>query len=282
MNINKLKIALIILTISFPLNFNFAQTLGLENSPSDNIKIDFRFEKTTFNNSNFDYSNFSGTYNLSLNIPISSKFNLKSTIPVEHIKYTSKSSYSSRDRKVDQTEIGNIFLGLQTNNEILNNRRTIFTFGVYLPTANDAISLHGLFGNYYSFQSFMPNSWGVYINVMHEKISEQGFGYSIEAGPNVVIPSKESYNNDAEIFLHYGLSLSYQINKIMANLEITGIAVISEDYDDFSDRFLNNLNFGIQWKGARVVPRIYHRIYLREYLRDMIDGVWGFGLSVAF
>lgn len=199
------KLILLILFI-FSLNI-YSQTLNLISSPQNKVQVDFSFDKTIYESSALNTSLLSGVYNLGINIPISSKLNILSSLPFARL------NYSRNGNELSENGIGNIFVGLQTNPIKLEGRKTIISFGLFLPTVKEGIEYVGIFNNFYNFQSFTQNSLGLYVNLMHEKTSDEGFSYSAELGPNISIPTRNS-NNSTEVFLHFGINLGYQINKI--------------------------------------------------------------------
>ena len=72
-----------------------------------------------------------------------------------------------------------------------------------------------------------------------------------------------------------------QISRLLLNLELLGVAIVSEDVEDFGDRFINILDFGAQWEETIVTPKIYYKIYLRKEFREFIDGVLGIGVNIS-
>jgi hypothetical protein len=272
MNIS-FKAFLFFITIFISLDFLSAQTLNLQNIPSDKMQFGFSFSKP-FYSDDFDVSTLSGAFELSGNIPVSSRLNIIGNFPFIN------TSYDFGNYKYERSGIGNIFIGIQTNPNTIDNGKSIFIFGLFLPTADEQAAFSGLDINFYDIQKYIPNSVGLYFNYAYHKIINEGLNYGFEAGPNLLIPT-EGENSETELFLHYGIHTGYQVNKLLLNVEFLGIAIISQDIDNFGDRLVHQLGFGAQWKEALITPKIFYRIYLREEMREIIDGVLGIGVSIS-
>jgi len=255
----------------------FSQTLNLQLIPTEKNQIGFSFEKQFYNNNN-NLSALSGIYQLYLDIPISNKFNIIGNIPFLNTSYEIDYGFGKYD--YDENGFGNIFVGMQTNPEIVNNRISIVTFGLFLPTGEKDVASGGFLTDYYYIQKYIPNSLGLYFNYAYHRSNENGINYGLEVGPNILVPT-EGETSETEVFLHYGFALGYQMEKIILNVEFTGIGIVTQAVDNFEDRLIHSLNFGGQWKGDVITPKIFYRIYLREELRDMIDGVLGVGINVS-
>ena len=258
-------------------NMISAQTLDLQIIPGNKMQYGFSFMKP-FISDDASRTILSGNYNLSLDIPISSKLNIISKIPFINTNYEydnifGKYSYSKNG-------LGNIFIGLQTNPLIMNDEKSVFTFGIYLPSASDKPPYDGALTDYYYFSSYIPNYFSFYFNYAFHKINAEGFSYGFELGPNLLIPTKKN-NSQTELFAHYGLLAGYQINKLQLNLEFVGVAIISEEIENFGDRFVNMVNIGAQWRESVVTPEVFYKIYLRSEIRHNINGILGIGVKIS-
>lgn len=272
-----LKTHLIYLLIFVLPNVLSAQTLNLQTIPSDKMQFGFKYDKA-FYSSEYNWSTLSGVYQLNVNIPISSKLNIIGDIPYIVTNYEIdigffRSSYS-------QNGFGNIFIGLQTKPELITNKKSIITFGVYLPTASEEESGYGLTEDRYYFPKYFPNSFSLYFNYAYHQINTVGLNYGLELGPDLLIPIKGN-NTNMGVFVHYGLILGYQINRILISSELVGFGILSEDVENFGDRFLNMVDIGAQWKDNNLIPRVFYKIYLKDTVRDYVDGVWGMGVIIS-
>ena len=83
-----------------------------------------------------------------------------------------------------------------------------------------------------------------------------------------------------ELFIHYGISGEFKLTNVTLSAELAELAIISEDIDDFEDRFTHSLAFGAQWIGSNIKPGIFYQIYLKEDFRDVVDGILGIKVDV--
>ncbi len=257
-----------------------AQTLDLQNIPNDKMQFGISYDKAFYSNEYSDYnmSALSGVYQINANIPISSKFNIIGDIPYVITNY--EINFVGFSQSFSENGIGNIFIGLQTNSKLVNNKKSIFTLGLYLPTCSKNGALWGLLADDYYFPKYYPNLFSMYFNYAYHKINTQGFNYGFELGPDLSIPTKSNYNK-TELYIHYGVIGGYQINKLLFNLEFLGYGIITEHVNNFGDRFINMVNIGAQWKGTTITPKIFYKIYLRNDIRHTVDGVLGLGATVS-
>ena len=272
-----LKINIIYFLMFGTLNILSAQTLDLQAIPNDKIQFGFNFNKA-FYTSNTDMSTLSGVYQLYVNVPVSSKLNIIADIP--YLNTSFDVNFGFGQLSYNENGFGNIFLGIQTKPKIMDERRSIFTFGLFLPTAAEQASVNGLFADYYSFSKYLPNTFNFYFNYAYHYLNTEGFNYGLELGPNLLIPT-ESSSYETELFAHYGIIAGYQINKLLLNLEVTGIVVISQEVDNFGDRFMHALSIGAQWRETTVTPKIFYKIYLRDDISKNVDGVLGIGVNIS-
>ena len=271
------RISMFLAVIFFAFNYLYAQTFDLQYIPKDEKQFGFSYNRAFYKNS-INFSTLSGVYQLYIDIPVSSKLNLIGNIP-----YISKSynvNFGFGEYSYSANGIGNIFIGLQSNQKSNDNGKDIITFGLYLPTGSEDASYNGTISDYYHMSKYIPNSIGIYFNYAFHKRNNDGFNYGLEIGPNVISPTKRN-SFTTEFFAHYGIITGYQVDQISLNLEFVGNVVISEDIEEFGDRFVNMLNFGAQWMGTAVTPRIYYKIYLRDEMRQMVDGVLGVGVNLS-
>lgn len=272
------KVKILFLVI-ISLRANTAQTINLQTVPSEKTQIGISFDKPSYGG-DVKTSTLTGIYQLFIDVPISSKFNLISNFPVINISTEYDLGYDGRKYKYEASGAGNIFIGLQTHPAAVENKRSIITFGLFLPTADEKVAFSGAFINYYDLQKYWPNSLGLYFNYAFQKTNDDGMGYALEFGPNLVIPT-EGEGATTEFFIHYGFDLGYQVDKLMMNVELLGTLFMSTEADKFEDRFNHSLSFGAHWKGTTFIPKIFYRVYLRKEMRDMIDGVLGVGITAS-
>ncbi|UCH98170.1 MAG: transporter [Candidatus Aminicenantes bacterium] len=248
-----------------------AQWFLLQDSPTDKTKLGFRYLRPDFKG-DVSLSFLSGVYDLSVSIPTGSRLNIVGVFP-----------FASMGVEGDESEsgIGNIYIGLQHRLKSTVEKGISLSLGVFLPTMSEdklAVCLIGIFTNYYEFQKYMPNVLTIYGNLAYHHIKSEGLMLGLEIGPKLAIPTKNG--GDAELYAHYGLSGGYRTGGIAFKAELAGIAVITEEVDDFGDRFIHSLAFGLQWVRGSIRPGIFYKIYLKEEMKDIVSGVLGIKLDV--
>jgi hypothetical protein len=254
-----------------------AQTLDMQAIPANKVQIGLSYDKGFFGE-RYDFSTSSGIFSLSLNIPVSSKFNLIGSIPYINTSYKINNYFGPSLR--NERGMGNIFIGLQSNKTPVNNKRSIVTFGVYLPTVWEDAGYLGSFANYYYSQQFSQDMVGVYFNYAYHKIIDEGFSWGLELGPNFYISTDRRYRRTS-LTLHYGLGGGYGFNNISIRAELLGMALLTGSPNSFGDILAHLLDLGAQWNGAVVRPKLFYRIYLSDKFENFINGSLGAGVSVV-
>jgi len=253
-----------------------AQTLDMQSIPANKVQIGLNYDKG-FYSDRYDFSTSSGIIGLSLNIPVSSKFNLISYIPFINSSYKINNYFGPALRH--ERGLGNIFIGLQSNRMPVNNNRSIVTFGVYLPTVWEDAGYLGSFANYYYSQQFSQNMVGVYFNYAYHKIVDEGFSLGLELGPNFYISTDRRYRRTG-LTIHYGLGIGYSFNNISFRGEFIGLGLLTGSPNSFGDMFSHLLDVGAQWNGEVVRPKLFYRIFLLDKFENFINGSLGVGVSV--
>jgi len=261
------KTVIAIIFIGLLFNSLSAQNLLFQTMPKDKPQFGLRFMRPNFDGDD-DLSLLSGTYDLYFNIPVSPKLNLVGSLP-----------YTIFSAKGEDSEggIGSIYVGIQTKPMTENSS---LSMGVFLPTATDEFSpmLLGLYSNNYEFHKYISDMLTVYGNFSYSRTHSRGAIFGLEIGPNLFIPTKG--DGDVELFAHYGIFGGFKLTRVTFSAELEGLAIISEDIDDFEDRFNHSVAFGAQWIGSNIKPGVYYQIYLKEDFRDYVDGVLGIKVDV--
>ena len=276
MKINLIFPKMLYVLLFVSLNYMYSQGINSKLLPTNEAQFHIGFERPFFS-SNLSIAALSGVFQLSLNIPISSSLNLIGDIPYINSSYESKSMFGSYSYQ--EKGLGNLFVGLQLNDELIDNRRSIISFGLFLPTADERASINGLSSNFYDIQKFTPNSLGLYFNYAYNNVDTNGVCYGLEVGPNLLIPTKEN-GGDAEVFLHGGVNIGYKVSNLFLHVEYLGLAIITQEMNNFGDRFIHMLDIGAKWNSSFISPQIFYKIYLKEEQRQSIDGILGLGVSI--
>jgi hypothetical protein len=259
--------SILIITIS---NFVPAQTFLFQDIPKEKTQLGLRFMRPMFDGDP-DLSSLSGIYDFTLNIPINENWSIAGSLPYITATFG--------ERNADNG-IGNIYIGMQNIRNIDDQQSTIVSFGFYLPTADEDIGLFGIRTHFYEFHKYAPDVLTIYGNFAYFNIFPQGARLGLEIGPNLWIPTQGDAG-DTELLLHYGLTAGFQGNNFALLTELVGVVIITDDTDEFSDRFSHSINFGANYVSKSVTPGIFYKLYLKEDLSDFVDGVFGINIDVT-
>jgi len=248
-----------------------AQNFLFQTMPKNKSQLGLRFMRPNFE-WDTDLSLLSGTYDLYFNIPVGPRINLIGSLPF--------TTFSAKDED-SESGIGNIYVGIQTKPISESGNNSNISAGIFLPTATDEFApmFLGLYSNYYEIQKYFSDMLTVYGNYSFSMNHSRGAIFGLEIGPNLFIPTKD--DGDVELFAHYGIFGGFKLTSVMFSVELEGLAIISEDMEEFEDRFVHSLAFGAQWIGSNIRPGIFYEIYLKEDFRDVVDGVLGIKVDVS-
>lgn len=249
-----------------------AQSLKFQSMPRDVPQYAIRFLRPNFDGDD-DLSLLSGCYDLTFNIPATSSLNVTGSIP-----YCAFSGYGE-----SETGFGNLYIGIQTRDQMERNEGRSLEAGLYLPTsANDnyALQFMGTYTNFYEMHKYLPNTLTVAGNFAFVDRGSEGTFFGFELGPNIWIPT-EGHNRDTEILLHYGVRAGIGVDAVTLQAEWTGAAILSEDADSFDERTVHALAVGLSVHTAGIVPSVFYETYLDDDLGDFMDNVLGFKLEKA-
>ena len=270
MKSNSFKLVFLIILSFIISNQLLAQTFLFQDIPTEKTQLGLRFMRPTFDGDS-ELSTLSGIYDLSFNIPINANWNITGSLP-----YIT-STFGERD---PDNGMGNIYIGMQSILKNEGQKKSIASFGLFLPTADEDIQFFGLYTHLIEFHKYAADVLTLYGNLAFFKTLPQGFRLGAEIGPNIMIPIKD--DRDTEFLLHYGLTAGYQSTNVALIAEMVGIAIISEDSDEFSDRFQYSFNFGASYVSERIRPGLFYKLYLKDdFITDLVDGVIGINIEVT-
>ncbi len=267
----------IVLISFFLCNILAAQTFELQSVPTDKTQLGIRYLRPGFDNDT-ELSALSGIYEFTANLPVSSKLNLLINIPYFTADITRGSGFY--EYSIDESGFGNVFIGIQTNREIIDNKKSVFTLGLFLPTADEQATYFSMYSDILNYHKYMPNSLTFYNNYAFHHIVKNSFSFGAEIGPTFVIPTEDN-NVEAELYIHYGISPGIHFKNLLLRIELMGLGIITENPDDYGDRFVHCANFGAAWLGKKMVPKIFYKVYLKDYLADLVNGILGAELVVS-
>jgi hypothetical protein len=248
-----------------------AQTFMFKSVPGERPKIGLRYLRPSFKN-DVDLSTFSGIYDLRMNLPINNKWSIDATFPLTRYAVGDEDSESF---------IGNVYAGMQYLSRTGNATGTV-SFGAYLPTADDDLSnlFFGMFTNFEDFFKYYPDALTLYGNYSYINVSDGGLRLGLEIGPDLLVPTGEG-DDDVDFLVHYGLTAGYRGERFAALSELIGVAWVTGDWDDFGDRFLHSIDFGVSYVSPRFMPGVFYKIYLKDEFSDIVDGVLGVDIEVT-
>lgn len=250
-----------------------AQTTMFHSIPADKSQFGIQYLRPDFD-FDFDMSTLSGIYDFSLNAPVTSNMNLVISVP--YISF-------SFDRIDDENSIGNIYVGIQNRLRTDDKNNSALSLGLFIPTIPDdkmLIHMLGMFTNYHSIYKYTPDVLTIFANYAQHRSNANNFLFGFEIGPNICVPTEED-GGDTEIFMHYGFRMGMQSSTLIFFAELIGLAILTEEVDEFDDRFLHTVVFGGQWNDGRLKPGIFYKIYLKDDLQDFVDGVLGIKLDIG-
>jgi hypothetical protein len=254
-----------------------AQGFQLDGPQPEKTELGIRFLHPDFEYAE-GLSLLSGLYQFTVNIAVSPKVNLVGSVPMGTL---------GGDDMEAQTGIGNIYAGIQYKLKETDRNSASLSLGVYLPTANKdkpMSSFMGMCANYSRCFQFMPEVVTVSMNLTYYhnyQVDEEGWFWGSELGPHLLIPKEEDYYNDEmELFVHYGLTGGYRFKLVEIKAEYTGIGIITEKVDDLGDRFYSEIILGAKWNRGHVRPGVFYKINLNQDIRDVVRGA--FGISFDF
>ena len=160
-----------------------------------------------------------------------------------------------------------------------DNNGSVGSFGLFLPTADEDIGFFGILTNYYDIHKYASDLLTIYGNYAYHNLLSQGVRFGLEIGPNLMIPTKGK--GDTELFIHYGLTAGFQGNKFAIFTELVGLVIITEDSDEFSDRFVHSIDLGATYISNSISPGVFYKLYLKENLSDIVKGVLGIKIDVS-
>jgi hypothetical protein len=250
-----------------------AQSILLVGQPQDKLHLEFKYMRPA--GERFDnLSTFSGVYDLRLNVPVNAKLNLVGSVPICASSYTN--GYNKKD-------IGNLYVGIQSRPKSTGANRSTISVGAFLPTApNDYSSAMrvGFATNYYDAHKYITETLTLYGNVAFYRIAFENAHLGFEIGPNVWVPIDDE-GREVEILTHYGLSGGLNQGDLTILAELVGTAIISEEIDEFGDRFIHELSLGAFYAGLPVKPGLFYKMYLEEGWREYYGSVFGLKLETA-
>ncbi len=253
-----------------------SQFYYMQSIPRDGHLVGLKFHKTL--NKNIEYSSYlpggmSAVYNVYGNIKLNDLWRLNVEVPFVIAKY-------DEYPEDNQNGLANIYVGLQ---KIVNESGTKnVAFGIYFPTiGNEGYSKSevGAISNFYHLTQYVQGV-NLYFNFAHHRNAEKGAILGYEIGSDIAIPTESG--SDVEFFLHYAANGGYNMGFISLWTEFSGIMILSEEAESFTDRWINQLSFCGQLSKGRFNPGVFYTLFLKKWMREEYNGVLGVKIDYNF
>ncbi|NIO27670.1 MAG: hypothetical protein GTO29_03850 [Candidatus Latescibacteria bacterium] len=258
-----------------------AQNVLLQSIPTSKSQITLRYLRPYFGDEysprNYDLSRFSGIYDLSCNLPVSSDINFIYSLPV--IVYHARRDpsiypFASIRSTYKENGIGNIFLGLQKRWVYTEETGANVSAGIFLPTASEQTSFSefSLKTNFYEREKYWPKTLSIYGNFAYHLIPSRGGKFVFEFGQDIWIPTGKR-TREIELLYHCGVSGGIHFSHIAVFLEYAGEFILTEEYPEFDDRFSNSVALGMQVAKGVVRPGGFYKFCLAEDCHGRVLGL---------
>lgn len=255
--------------------------LMLRRPASDTATIGIHLSHPEFEGSSYKIR--TGSLELDFRVPVSHSVAIAGQLPL---------GFSDRRGSTyDGTVLGNIGLGLEFLPSRSGRSRTSITFLAQLPTSaqfetgpsyegdDEAAKYYALFAGYsadlYDFARFQPYWWSLYGNISQQYNFTSG-QLGGELGPTILMPRE---GGDTELLMHYGVSGGLGTKTFLVTAELTGLFLVTEDTQEFSDRFDHFVALGIELPGVIGRPALFFQKALDEEF-ERLNGA--FHLRVEF
>jgi|GEM_PF-1949063 len=265
----KNTILLIILIITIP-SVVLPQSLMMQEFPKSWSGFSIKYIRPDYDS--YEVSSFSGIYDMKINMPLSRKLNLVTSLPL--ISYNPKTEknyfYGSSGNA-----LGNWFLGLQTKPDYNSQSYYSVLFGVYMPIAQNQNLAQLYFAqntNYHEYYAYMTDMLTLYANYERRFLLDDGLSWAFEVGPQIHIPTKNNSNN-GQLNAHYGLSGTVEFSGFNITTEFAGLVNFSSDYSkfDWENRFLHYFNVGFGYNSYVIAPTFFYGIPLDRHDKTSIS-----------
>lgn len=236
-----------------------------------------------------DQNDFDGTYDLYVDAVVTDRLNLRVKLPFSRMSIPYYYDFPVGGTEITGATVGNLYVGLTHKSVGERNSVTFYSAGIYLPTSGNTdfdsyINSIAVLANFHQFERVVPDMYTVYLNVAYRNNSSDVTIFGLEFGPQIFIPKSRDVKGgrDTEVLMHYGLSSGIKLAPLTIMVEVLGLAIITEDVDDFEDRFEHHAAFGVSLNGHNLRSSLFYQIPLHDDLKEITKGVLGVKLEVAF
>ncbi|MDP4192163.1 MAG: hypothetical protein Q8858_11395 [Bacteroidota bacterium] len=293
LNLKKILVLFLIFFLFNP-GLKYPQKFLLRDLPQNTVSASLRYIHPIFDH-DVESDIISGIYDINVSFPISRRMNLNVILPIEHINLNEHYNTDPIEgyyygywgmRKMNETNIGNLYLGLQSKSLTEEDSKTNTAFGIFIPTTSKdkamALSM-SYFTDIYNPSKYIPETFSLYFNLSNEWKFQNGMNLRLEGGPDVLIPSgSKEYQRETQMYIHYGISLGYSYSQFFANSELLGLTTLRGSNMSFTDRFINGVSLGAGWQNEVFSAGMFYQWHLNHWIGTLTDGSVGikFGFVV--
>ncbi|MFC1553315.1 hypothetical protein ACFL7D_01665 [candidate division KSB1 bacterium] len=221
-----------------------------------------------------DYSHASGLIDIYASIPLR-EVNFIVSIPLEYYSIPSEPG-NIADRS--GTEIGNIYVGIQSNKGMNSDGGWRLGIGMYLPTAKETLYV-GKLTDLMNINKVTHEMATISIDYGYRKIMDNGFTIGLEFNPRVYMPYSEIRDSRGpELYFHYGGMIGYNFEKVVILTEVLSRYLATEKT---YNRSFEVVTFGAQLKNYRIQPGMFFQIPLDKDFGDLVNYVFGMKMEYS-
>lgn len=257
-----------------------AQQIWLDQEMGNNFTVEYL--KPSIDNFFFEYSFLSSAWFFSGQFQTSDRTHLIIDIPFSYAKMGESQFFQDADPD-SETMIGNPYIGIKHFTE-----KNILEFGVRLPLASEGkpnAADIGILSDFDRLEAFFAAGFDILtisgkIHSMRE-LSDV-FNLRWTYGSTIWIPLEERDFVDDEVFFDYALIGELSQESFGLKAGIIGSAIITENPDDFSDRFIHQFGINASYLTGNLQPGIHLRTPIQGDLKELINHVIGLNVMYRF
>ena len=137
----------------------------------------------------------------------------------------------------------------------------------------------GYFGAFDRFEAFIPKVYTIRLDLGWREANDQSpLEAQVTLGTITAVPNE----GDAELFASYSSFLGFTMNKMQGGLFFGGQMILTQDVEDFTDRFINFCGATLRVKTPVVEPGFEFRYNLDDDLNEISDYSYGINLAIPF
>jgi hypothetical protein len=253
-----------------------SQNLYVNPLPQETIRFGVKYQRPYFTqDAAVEMKTMSGMYDILMNMPLIHNFNLEFDVPMIVQAYDDRSNGSG---------LGNVYLGLHSRPDSLDNMYTSASFGIFVPTIKSSISALnylGVFTAYQEPQKATNDMLTLYANYICLMSENHGKYIGFELGPQIYIPIKSSAGT-GDLYAHYGLCAGYAISNVILTAELLGLAGVTSSYNTFSERFDHSLALAVTLETSHWCPTLFYQIVIDNQTSQILNGILGINLNLGY